>query len=60
MADSDEETANGRDEGGGGGLDLTSFLFGNIDTSGQLEEEFLDESTKKQLNVLELCSLELI
>ena len=50
MADSDEE-ANTRDEGGGG-LDLTSFLFGNINTSGQLEEEFLDESTKKQLNSL--------
>ena len=51
MADSDEEAAQGRDEGGGS-LDLTSFLFGNIDTSGQLEEEFLDESTKKQLNSL--------
>ena len=51
MADSDEE-ANTREEGGGGGLDLTSFLFGNIDTSGQLEEEFLDESTKRQLNSL--------
>ena len=50
MADSDDE-ANGRDEAGGG-LDLTSFLFGNIDTSGQLEEEFLDESTKRQLNSL--------
>ena len=50
MADSDEE-ANSREEGGGG-LDLTSFLFGNINTSGQLEEEFLDESTKKQLNSL--------
>merc|ERR1740129_746212 len=33
-------------------MDLTSFLFGNINTSGQLEEEFLDESTKKQLNSL--------
>ena len=41
MADSDEE-ANTREEGGGGGLDLTSFLFGNIDNSGQLEEEFQD------------------
>ena len=51
MADSDEE-ANTREEGGGGGLDLTSFLFGNIDNSGQLEEEFLDESTKRQLNSL--------
>ena len=51
MADSDEEGTNGRDDGAGG-LDLTSFLFGNIDGEGQLQEEFLDESTKKQLNSL--------
>ena len=48
MADSDDDTANE----GGDGLDLTSFLFGNIDQSGNLEEEFLDASTKKQLNSL--------
>ena len=48
MADSDEEPANAT----GGGLDLTSFLFGNIDQSGNLEEEFLDDSIKKQLNSL--------
>ena len=48
MADSDDDTAND----GGDGLDLTSFMFGNIDQSGQLEEEFLDASTKKQLNSL--------
>ena len=48
MADSDEEGASKDDAG----LDLTSFLFGNIGSSGQLEEEFLDESTKKQLTSL--------
>ena len=48
MADSDDDTAND----GGDCLDLTSFMFGNIDQSGQLEEEFLDASTKKQLNSL--------
>ena len=48
MADSDEEGA-AKDDAG---LDLTSFLFGNIGSSGQLEEEFLDESTKKQLTSL--------
>ena len=51
MADSDEEGTNGRDDGAGG-PDLTSFLFGNIEGEGQLQEEFLDESTKKQLNSL--------
>ena len=51
MADSDEEGTNGRDDGAGG-PDLTSFLFGNIEGEGQLQEEFLDESTKKQLNGL--------
>jgi len=48
MADSDDDTVNE----GGDGLDLTSFMFGNIDQSGQLEEEFLDASVKKQLNSL--------
>jgi len=60
--DSDEEDSGGArenniekdDENGqdGSGLNLTSFLFGNIDQSGQLEEEFLDESTRKQLGSL--------
>ena len=62
-ADSEEEeesrmTSNGRegeDNDNGKentGINLTSFLFGNIDESGQLEEEFLDESTRKQLGSL--------
>ena len=46
MADSDEEGTSSKDDAG---LDFTSFLFGNIGSSGELEEEFLDESTKKQL-----------
>lgn len=60
--DSDEEDAEAGDgvngekeeENGqeGSGLNLTSFLFGNIDQSGQLEEEFLDESTRRQLGSL--------
>ena len=58
--DSDEDDAgavNGDREGeengqDGSGLNLTSFLFGNIDQSGQLEEEFLDESTRRQLGSL--------
>ena len=52
--DPGEDEAGGRDgdDETGGGLDLTSFLFGNIDQAGQLEGEFLDESTKKQLGSL--------
>ena len=50
MADSDGDDA-------GGGLDLTSFLFGNIDTSGHLEEEFLDEITRKHLTSNSLGNL---
>ena len=49
MADSDDEAGASKDDIG---LDLTSFMFGNIDTTGQLEEEFLDESTKRSLNSL--------
>ena len=53
-----EEEKDGRDEGGEGtegtnqeGL-LTSFLFGNIDSGGKLEESFLDEATQRHLGSL--------
>lgn len=45
MADSD-------DEGGDGGIDLTGFLFGNIDESGQLEDDVLDKEAKRHLSSL--------
>lgn len=35
---------------------LTGFLFGNIDEKGQLEEDFLDAESKKQLGSLSLLS----
>lgn len=31
------------------GLNLTGFLFGNIDESGQLEGDVLDRESQKQL-----------
>ena len=34
------------------GLNLAGFLFGNIDRDGQLEENFLDETSKKKLSGL--------
>merc|ERR1711899_465416 len=34
------------------GLNLAGFLFGNIDRDGQLEENFLDEASKKKLGGL--------
>lgn len=34
------------------GVDLTGFLFGNIDSHGQLEDDIFDSTTKRQLNSL--------
>lgn len=34
------------------GLSLTSFLFGNVDEKGQLENDFLDQEAKKHLSSL--------
>lgn len=35
-------------------ISLTGFLFGNIDTKGELDEDFLDEESKRLLGSLEL------
>lgn len=35
-------------------ISLTGFLFGNIDTKGELDEDFLDEESKRHLGSLEL------
>ncbi|XP_013793174.1 transcription initiation factor TFIID subunit 1-like, partial [Limulus polyphemus] len=43
--DSDEEGENEP-------LSLTGFLFGNIDESGQLENDFLDMDSKRNLHQL--------
>lgn len=34
------------------GIDLTGFLFGNVDEKGELENDFLDEEAKRQLSSL--------
>lgn len=47
MADSDEDSIDNND-----GLDLTGFLFGNIDESGQLESDILDSEEQKYLSSL--------
>jgi len=31
------------------GVDLTGFLFGNIDSSGRLEDDIFDSESKKHL-----------
>lgn len=36
----------------GCGVDLTGFLFGNIDSEGRLENDIFDGATKRQLNSL--------
>ncbi|KAK9685358.1 TATA box-binding protein binding [Popillia japonica] len=47
MADSDEETDNGEEC-----VNLTGFLFGNIDEAGQLESDVFDLDTQRQLSSL--------
>ena len=37
---------------GGNGLNLAGFLFGNIGEDGRLEENFLDEASKRKLGGL--------
>lgn len=39
------------------GVDLTGFLFGNIDSEGKLENDIFDGATKKQLNSLNQLGL---
>lgn len=39
------------------GFSLTNILFGNIDDSGQLEEDFLDPDVKKSLSGLNRLGL---
>lgn len=46
MADSDDE---GFDDNNTGGVNLTGFLFGNIDESGNLESDVFDSECQKQL-----------
>ena len=44
MGDSDDDR-----EGSDPGIDLTGFLFGNIDELGQLEDDVLDSESKRHL-----------
>lgn len=43
-SDSDNENENG--------VNLTGFLFGNVDSAGRLENELFDSESKKQLSSL--------
>ncbi|CAG4983002.1 unnamed protein product [Colias eurytheme] len=53
MCDSDDPGDQGR-----GGMDLTGFLFGNIDESGQLEDDgLLDGDSKRMLSSLNRLGL---
>lgn len=40
------------DSSGNVGVDLTGILFGNIDSSGRLESDLLDNETKNHLSSL--------
>lgn len=53
MCDSDDQA-----EHGCSGMDLTGFLFGNIDESGQLEDDgLLDGESKRMLSSLNRLGL---
>lgn len=55
-ADDNDDDSQSSNEGGGrhrsSGINLTGFLFGNIDTEGKLEEDILDDESKRQLSTL--------
>lgn len=46
MDDSDNENENENE------VNLTGFLFGNIDSTGQLEDDIFDNESKRQLSSL--------
>lgn len=50
--DSADESNDRGDEDYGGGVNLTSILFGNIDNNGELVDDILDEESRKHLGVL--------
>lgn len=50
MADSDEDN----DKDFDGGMNMTGFLFGNIDENGQLENDILDDDAKQHLASLSI------
>lgn len=49
---SDSDDSGSGDEEYGGGINLTSILFGNIDNNGELVDDLLDEESRKHLGVL--------
>lgn len=53
--DNDDDSQSSQEDGGrrgASGINLTGFLFGNIDTEGKLEEDLLDDESKRQLSTL--------
>lgn len=50
MADSDEDMED--QDQHENGIDLTGFLFGNINETGQLESDVFDNETRRQLSSL--------
>lgn len=53
MGDSDDDREGSSDPG----IDLTGFLFGNIDESGHLENDVLDNESKRHLASLSRLGL---
>lgn len=51
-SDSDDSEDERGDEDYGGGINLTSILFGNIDNNGELVDDILDAESRKNLGAL--------
>ena len=52
LSSSSDEESESNNDSKKDGLNLAGFLFGNIDRDGHLEENFLDETSKKKLGGL--------
>nr|XP_024393704.1 transcription initiation factor TFIID subunit 1-like isoform X3 [Physcomitrium patens] len=50
--DEEEEEEDGDGEGEGRGQQMLGFMFGNVDDSGGLDEEYLDQDAKEHLSAL--------
>ncbi|XP_024386328.1 transcription initiation factor TFIID subunit 1 isoform X4 [Physcomitrium patens] len=50
--DYDEEEEDGDGDGEGRGEQMLGFMFGNVDDSGGLDEEYLDQDAKEHLSAL--------
>lgn len=56
--DSDHSSGSDKEGSGSQGVNLTGFLFGNIDSNGRLVDDIFDSETNKQLGSLARLGLD--